>query len=152
MKKSLFYIPLIGLFFTLTACPFSFEDDDWIEEFGTPELLLNNASENAYVYLYEEGERFLDSDDLIKNALIDAAPYMSIEKREASSERYFTYEAKWLPATSGPNYEHLIIYDDGFVVVHHKASLGPHKYRYFSISEAKAKLLNDLVFSYVEDN
>lgn len=151
MKNKLFYLPLISLSLSLTACPFSLlENDEWKDKFGTPELLLQNASINSHVYLYEEDNCYLDEDYAIRNALIEASPYAKTQKSKTKEERYFTYEAKIVPATSGPNYEHLLVYESGLVIIHHKASLGAHKYLYFSLPKEKASYLNDLVFSILE--
>lgn len=149
MKNKLIYLPLISLSLCLTACPFSFGDNgEWKKKYGTPELLLENANDECYVYLYDEENWFKDKENTIREAIKDVAPFASGDKQSPPQDvRYFTYQANWVPATSGPNYEHLSIWRNGFVRIDHKTSLGPHEYLYFSIDEEKAAPLVDLVFS-----
>ena len=148
MNHKVFYLPLVSLSLCLTSC-FSFGDNgEWKKKFGTPELMLENAKDEAYVYFDDDKKWFIDTDDEIKEAIKAVAPFESSNPRSIPQDiRYFTYEAMWTPATSGPNYEHLSIWENGFVQIDHKTSLGPHEYLYFTIAEAKAAPLVDLVFS-----
>ena len=149
MQKALLLFPFVGIATLLASCLFSFGDNgEWKKNYGTPELLLENARSEAYVYLYEDQNQFKDKGDVIKDALKEASPYTEAQAKSIPQDvAYFTYEAKWTPATSGPNYEHLSIWKDGYVRIHHKTSLGPHEYLYFSLPEAKAASLVEWVFS-----
>ena len=147
MKNKLLLVPFIPLLFTLTACPFSFEDnDEWKEKYGTPELFLENIEGHAYVYMYEKEGQYSDSDFVIRNLIKESGPFESIEKRNPTADRYFTYEGYWQPATSGPNYCNMSIWDDGLIRIDHKKSLGSHKYLYFSMDADKAANINNFVF------
>ena len=154
MKNKIFYLPLISLSLCLTACPFRFSDNGaWKERYGTPELLLENAMDDAYVYLYDDQNYFEDEDSVIKDAIKEAAPFENGNSQSTPKDiKYFTYVANWTPATTGPNYVHLSIWKNGFVRIHRKSSLGPHEYLYFSTSEEKATVLVDMVFSMLENN
>ena len=152
MKKRAIIIPFLLLMPSLTSC-WAFQDDgSWKEEYGNPALFLDNVSEPHYVYRYDAGghnQAYQDRDLVLANAIKAAAPFTEIPERKPTTERFFTYEAYWQAATSGPNYCYLLTYDDGLMIIHHKNSLGPHGYLYFSIDEAKATALNDLAFSFV---
>ena len=152
MKRKLLAIPFIALSLTLTACPFSLsENDEWKKSLGKPELLLENSKNESYVYLYEDQHQYKDTNNIIREAIKEAAPFEEINSRSVPDDvRFFTYEASWIPATSGPNYEHLSIWQNGFVRIDHKKSLGSHKYLYFSIDEEKATTLVELVFSIID--
>ena len=149
MKRMLrlLVIPFIALSLTLTACPFSFDDnDEWKEKYGTPELFLENIEGHTYVYMYEKEGQYSDSDFVIRNLIKESGPFESIEKRNPTADRYFTYEGYWQPATSGPNYCNMSIWDDGLIRIDHKKSLGSHRYLYFSMDADKAFTINDRVF------
>lgn len=150
-------LSLLPMTFMLSSCIFFRDDGSWEKEFGTPELLLENAYPKARVYLNGEDSKagavsFLDEDKAINQAIKDSGPFAAVTERQPGSCRYFTYEANWVPATSGPNYERLSIWEDGFVRIHHKTSLGPHVYRYFTMDEAKALALTDFAFSSVPES
>ena len=147
MKNKLLLAPFISLLFTLTACPFSFRDnDEWKEKWGTPELFLENIAGHAYVYMYEKEGQYSDRDFVIRDLIKQSGPFESVEKRNPTVDRYFTYEGYWQPATSGPNYCNMSIWDDGLIRIHHKYSLGSHKYLYFSMDADKAVNINNVVF------
>ena len=148
LRKGFFLFSLLSLPLVVHACPFSFGDNgEWKKEFGTPELLLENAMDEAYVYLYEDQGDYRDKGNLIKEAIVEAAPFTENQSHDIPKEvRYFTYQASWVASTSGPNYDRLSIWRNGFVRIDHKTSLGPHEYLYFSIEEAKAVRLVDFVF------
>ena len=152
MNKKLLHVPLIGLSLYLTACRFSFGDNgEWKKTYGTPELLLKNAKDESYVYLYDNQNQFMDENNVIREAIKEVGPFENSDNHSIPKDiRYFTYEASWVPATTGPNYEHLSIWQNGFVRIDHKSSLGPHEYLYFSIDEEKANQLVDLVFSIIK--
>ena len=152
MKKVFLFIPLVFSSLLLTACPFSFGDNgEWKKEYGTPELLLENSRDEAYVYLFDNQKQYKDENNTIREAIKEAAPFEESSNRSIPSDiNYFTFEAMWMAATSGPNYEHLSIWKNGFVRIDHKTSLGPHEYLYFSIPEEKAITLVDFVFSLID--
>ena len=147
MKNKLLLALFIPLLFTLTACPFSFDDNGaWKEKYGTPELFLENIVGHAYVYMYEKEGQYSDSDFAIRNLIKQSGPFESIGKRNPTVDRYFTYEGYWQPATSGPNYCNMSIWDDGLIRIHHKNSLGSPEHLYFSMDADKATNINNFVF------
>ena len=152
MKNILLYASFISISLSITSCPFSFGDGGaWKERFGTPELLLENARDESYVYLYTDESPFQDNGNIIKEAIKSIAPFEENDSKTVPKDtQYFTYQAEWVPATTGPNYVHLSIWKNGFVRIDHKSSLGPHEYLYFSVDEEKASTLVDLVFSMCE--
>lgn len=153
MRSILVLLPIIVSVFSFNGCSI-FASDDWKEEYGTPELFFENTYGDKYVYMYENEGQYKDEDLEILNAMKESGPFEETSKKEATSDRYFTYQGYWTPATSGPNYCYLSIWDDGFVRIHHKQSLGPHSYLYFTMDSDKAKSLTDMVFekvSYAED-
>ena len=148
MKKAFATLPMIIVSISLTSCFFSCGGDGWKEEWGTPELFLESIrSDDPYIYLYENQDRWHDTNFEVKNAIKESGPFTSIDKREPTVDRYFTYQGYWQAATSGPNYCNMSIYDDGLMIIHHKYSLGGHGYAYFSMDATKAIALNDLVFT-----
>ena len=147
MKKRLAFLPVAFMPFLLSSCLFFSESDEWKQRYGTPELLLENSKDEAYCYVGEEGTDFRDVNNVIREALKAAAPYANTNQGSSKAERFFAYEGMWMPATSGPNYNRLYVWDDGFVRIDHKSSLGPHVYLSFSISSSQATLLNDLAYS-----
>ena len=147
MKKRLFILPFITLPFVLAACRFSCGDNGaWKEKWGTPELFLENVVGHAYVYMYESEGQYSDSDFVIRDLIKESGPFESIKKRKPTTDRYFTYEGYWQAATSGPNYCHMSIWDDGLIRIDHKYSLGSHSYLYFSMDAEKASNINNIVF------
>ena len=147
MKNRLAFISFVTLSFALTGCLFSFDNkDDWKEEWGTPELFLEHIVGNAYVYMYEREGHYSDSDFVIRDLIKESGPFEGIEKRNSTTDRYFTYQGYWEPATSGPNCCYMSIWDDGLIRIDHKYSLGSHSYLYFSMDADKAINLNNVVF------
>lgn len=148
MKNRLLFISIVPLLFSLTAC----DDGAWKEKWGTPELFLENVIEMANVYMYENEGDYFDNNFEIRDLIKESGPFESIDKKEPKVERYFTYQGYWQPATSGPNYCNMSIWDDGLIKIHHKSSLGPHGYLYFSMDALKASNLNDIVFEKILAN
>ena len=144
MKHKHITLVLISMAFILTSC--LFDDGSWKDEYGTPELFLENVKGVPNLYLYENENQYPDTDFEILNLIKEAGPFEIISKRNPTKDRYFTYEAYWQPATSGPNYCTMSIWEDGFIRIDHKNSLGPHGYVYFSMDETKASYINDVVF------
>ncbi len=152
MKRIACFLPLVAVMTSLCACTLFQDDGSWKAQYGTPELFLNqvqftDGNHSEHVYLYEDQGRSADTDYVIKDAILAFAPFTEIAEKKPGVERFFTYEAYWIPATSGPNFCHLSIYDDGLMVIHHKTSLGPHGYLYFSMDAGNATALVDLAFS-----
>ena len=150
LKSAILFLCPLAL--CLSSC-FLFNDDEWRTKYGTPELLLENAGDKARVYLNANGTEdgaygISDEDKTVRDVVLSVGPFTSIEPRQPTSCRYFTYEALWTPATSGPNYERLSIWEDGLARIHHKYSLGPHVYLCFALDKEKALGLVDFVFSY----
>ena len=101
------------------------------------------------MYLFESEAGAPDDDFAVKEAILASGPFEQINRKEPVSDRYFTYLAYWQPATSGPNFCNMSIWDDGLIRIHHKTSLGPDDYLYFSMDGDKASKLNDMVFSFL---
>ncbi|MCR5078494.1 MAG: hypothetical protein K6B65_01010 [Bacilli bacterium] len=97
-------------------------------------------------FLYEHDSSNLDQDFTVAKAIKDSAPFSKTMKKDDTPKRFFTYQAYWTPATSGPNYCTLSLFEDGYIVIDHKKSLGPNGYLYFNMDEAKAKSVVDLAF------
>lgn len=153
MKNRLLFIPLMAFSLTLTACPFTFGDNDsWKEKWGTPELFLENIVGHAYIYMYEDEGQYSDSDFEIRDLIKQSAPFENIKKRKPSVERYFTYQGYWQAATSGPNYCNMSIWDDGLMRIDHKYSLSSHSYLYFNMDADKATNINNIVFEKLSAN
>lgn len=149
MKKAFFIIPLLGIGFLSASCTWVFkENDSWMERFGTPELLLENAMDESEITLDDEKNQHKDEGNGIRDAIKSIAPFQQIDEVDPPKDvPYFTYQANWVPATSGPNFNYLSLWQSGFVRIHHKSSLGPHCYLCFSVSEEKAAPLVQTVFS-----
>ena len=146
MTRAKRLIPFLCLPMLLTSCILFPDDGEWKKEYGTPELFLENVR-NPKCYLYEDQSQYFDGKLEIKDAIAACAPFSPSEKKTTTVDRYFTYQAYWTPATSGPNYCNMSIWEDGYMVIHHKTSLGPHSYAYFVMEPSRAVALNDLVFS-----
>lgn len=145
MQRKRSPISLVAMMLALASCTF-LDDGSWREEWGTPELFLANVVGHRYVYGYEDQGQFQDEDFAIRDLIQESGPFESTSRSSATVSRYFTYEGYWQPATSGPNYCHMSIWDDGLVQIHHKKSLGPHCYVYYQMDAGKAINLNDVVF------
>ena len=145
MKNKLLFIPIAAIALSMTGC--IFDDEESRKEYGTPELFLNsvteeNRSESLIVDIENIG---LDYDFEIKNALLESAPFETRNNKDEGTGRSFTYRAYWIPAMTGPNYCHMEIWDNGYIRITHKRSIGPKQYAYYSMSEENATYINDLV-------
>ncbi|MBQ4254404.1 MAG: hypothetical protein II721_00185 [Bacilli bacterium] len=152
MKKIVAILTLPLLVSSLSSC---FPDDGkWKAEFGDPVLFMDTVivRNNPYhygscFYHYAISEaKNLDKEFIVANAIKDAGPFSEARKKDNRSERFFTYQGYWVPATSGPNYCNLALYEDGFIEIVHKDSLGPYGYLYFETDPVKAKYVVDLAF------
>lgn len=156
MEKIKCVFPLLLIVFSQSGCMFSFADTS--VEYKTPELFLEKVvMENAtklYSSAYEipESQYVEDTEFTIKDAILEAKPFEEIKKfKKNESIRFSTYYQLISNATSGPNYAQMFIYDDGKIIVDHKASLASHKYYYYSFDEKKAVELNDLILKKISD-
>lgn len=140
-------IPLISMSLSLCGCVF-FSNGEWKKSYGTPELFLNQVSEHwCYIYTYDNrSELAPDSNLQVRDMMANSGPFEETALTSSKQERFFTYEIYISPATSGPNYCTMSLYDDGFIKIDYKSSLGPHQFAYFTMNEDKATSLIDLVF------
>lgn len=152
MKKWCYFLPLLLMTTSLSGC--IFDDDSWKEDYGTPETLLNTVLNDLYiprVYLYEDEKQTEDEDYVITNYILKAGPFEETKQKQATSEKYFTFEAFWQPATSGPNYCNMQVYDDGYIVINHKKSLGRLQSVYFSMDSVKSLDIVEFVFNRINN-
>lgn len=153
MKKHIIAAPLFFVALSLSSCSF-FNNKDWVEKYGTPELFLDCVViENSSIRMYNEeiGEDY-DYEYEVKDALLNAGPFEKTSKKRKVSEKYFTYYHLISPANSGPNYCQMSIYDDGYIKIDHKSSLGSHQYAYLTMDAQKASEIVDFTFSKIENN
>ena len=147
MRTKAHFAPLLIAPLLLSGC-FLFPDNgEWKKEWGTPELFLEHVVGNKYVHLYDDQRGYKDTDFEIRDKIRESGPFETTDKRNSTVERYFTYQGFWTPATSGPNFCNMAIWADGFIMIDHKSSLGPHGYLYFSMDMAKASNLTNFVFA-----
>lgn len=153
MKKAYSFLSLCLSSFVLTGCSLFIDDGKWKDNYGTPELFLESISEDDHresIFLYDNNSNDIQDENYqIKKMILSFSPFEKITKKHSETDRYFTYQAYWQPATSGPNYCTMSIWDDGFIKIDHKKSLGPHGYAYFQMDADKALILNDFVFSLI---
>lgn len=146
MIKSL--VKLCVLFFTLSLSGCT--SNKWEKEYGTPELFLDSVVKcngyGCYIYLEDnEKEKGEDTNYEINTALKEAGPFEKTNQKKATVDKYFTYYNLISNAMSGPNYCYMCVYNDGFIKIDHKSSLGPHQYAYFTMDANKATEIYDLV-------
>lgn len=155
MKKFFLFIPVLAVTMSITGCIFDFSDDDsWKKEYGSPDLFLQTVLNGDYqtnVYLYENQNQSEDLNKEIANFISKLGPFEESTKKIDTVERYFTYEGFWQPATSGPNYCNMCIWDDGYIVINHKRSLGRLQSVYFSMDSSKALEAVDFVFNKINE-
>ena len=152
MRKCFLLLPLVAT--SLSGCIFS-DDDSWKKEYGTPELFFRRILEDNYqprIYLYENTDQTIDETRAIATFLSNAGPFEETTKKADTVERYFTYEAYWQAATSGPNYCNMSLWDDGYLVINHKRSLGRLQSVYFSMDVKKASQAVTFAFTKVEQS
>ena len=145
MKRRLLFIPVAAIALSMTGC--IFDDNEWRKEYGTPELFLNSVteerrSESLIVGIENIGP---DYDFEIKNALLESGPFEARNNKDDGTGRSFTYRAYWIPAMTGPNYCQMDIWDNGYITITHKRSIGSKQYAYYAMSEENATYVNDLV-------
>ena len=146
MRKSL--VKVCVLFFTLaiSGCV----SNEWEKEHGTPELFLESVVESnsygCYIYLQDDDkEKGEDTNLEIYSALKGAGPFEKTTEKKSSVDKYFTYYRLRSHATSGPNFCYMCVYNDGFIKIVSKSSLGPYQYVYFTMDANKATEIYDLV-------
>ena len=150
MKKSVLFLPVLALSLVLCSC----DNDSWKKEYGTPELFIESVLNSLYnpdVYMYENQNHCHDDDFIIASHILELGPFEKSAYKK-HSDRYFTYQAYWQPATSGPNYCNMSIWDDGFIVIRHKMSLGRLQSVYFTMDSTNASELVDYVFDWINEN
>ena len=145
MKNKLLFVPVAAIALSITGC--IFDDDEWRKEYGTPELFLNSISTEYHSeYLIVDIENIgPDYNYEIKDALLNSGPFETRNNKDEGTGRSFTYRAYWIPAMTGPNYCHMEIWDNGYIRITHKRSIGSKQYAYYSMSEENATYINDLV-------
>lgn len=133
---------------TPMALLFSCDNSDWVNEYGTPKLMLEHCENEDMCYYFlndDDSKSKKDENFTIKNMLLTVDEYKGIDKPDELSGDYFTYYHIRSFATSGPNHCDLRVYENGYVELDYKASLAKHKYRYFSINPIKALEINNFV-------
>lgn len=152
MKSRLLFIPIAAIVISMASCDFT--DDAWREKYGTPELFLSQVGGEYHQETLLLGEETYDADfDYeIRDALLASGPFETRNNKDEGTGRCFTYRAYWKPATTGPNYCLLDVWDNGYLRITHKRSIGFKQYAYFSMNEEKATSLNDLVRANIERN
>ena len=156
MNKIKFVLPLMLIILSQSGCIY-FGDSS--VNYKTPELFLEKIVYEQQTKLYSSAFEIPeytfveDTEFTIKNAILEAKPFEEIEKFKVNKEiRYSTYYQLISNATTGPNYAQMFIYDDGKLIVNHKATLGSHKYYYYSFDEKKAVEINDLILQKITDS
>ena len=152
MKSRLLFIPIAAIVISMASCDFT--DDTWREKYGTPELFLSQVSGEYHRETLLLGEETYDADFNyeIRDALLASGPFETRNNKDEGTGRCFTYRAYWQPATTGPNYCLMDVWDNGYLRITHKRSIGFKQYAYFSMNEEKATSLNDLVRANIERN
>ena len=131
--------------FCLSACQRGIWDD-----FKTPELFLKKAETDfahCELSLQSGYENAKDYNFEIKNALMDAAPFTATKQEKSDAERYFVYSNRYYDGfvgLSAPSYVKMYVYDDGFIKIDFN-NIKEDKHAYFTMDEAKAKEINNLV-------
>ena len=125
---------------------FRFSDD--AKEFKTPDLFFAKAEQwecGAYYASSKIGLgpdfRVYDCDHTMLAEMQRITAYQEVSKPSDMSDVYFLYE-NWVPATSGPNIARMTIFENGYLEIYRKQSLGKHHYFYFSIDPDLAASLN----------
>ena len=152
MKKLLLPLSILLLSTSLTGCT---DDDSWKEEYGTPELFLNTVINGNYhprFYKYETESQTMDDNFEVANYILNVGPFEASKNKSKRVEKYFTYQGYWQAATSGPNYCNMSIWEDGFIVIRHKRSLGRLQAVYFTMDHNKAIDVVDFVFNKIDQS
>ena len=152
MKKRILLTSLVFVLpFVLTGCDW-FADKQWKEKFGTPELFLDKVDvQKSNIRMFNDSDDY-DYGDEVKTALLEATPFEKATKKNKTAPKYFTYYHLIASANSGPNYCKMSVYNDGYISIDYKTSLGPHQYAYFTMDEAKASEIVDFTFTKIENN
>ena len=134
------------LFFSLSvsSCTLFPSDKD---EYKTPELFLSHiAIERMHFESSKEGYDYStpDYDKSVYYALKNIHEYEEISTMDNPSETYFLYE-EIIPATSGPNIARMTIYENGYLEIYRKESLGKGYFFYYSFDAELAFDLNRLI-------
>lgn len=145
MKKRLLFIPVAAVALSLSAC--KLDDTEWRKDYGTPELFLNSLSgeHHSETLIVNDESIGIDYNYEIKNAILASGPFEERNNKDDGTGRYFTYRAYYRTDATGENYCSMDIWDNGYLKITHKTSVGPKHYAYFSMDEEKATYVNDLV-------
>ena len=145
MKKRLLFIPIAVTTLSVTSC--RFDDDEWRKDYGTPELFLNSVTEERHQESLIVNDENIGPDYgfEIKNAILDSSPFENRNTEDDGTGRSFTYQAYYQTDAAGASYCVMDIWDNGYLKITHKKTIGPKHYAYYSISEERATYLNDLV-------
>ena len=138
---------------TLTSCDLFGSDAD---EYKTPELFLKKISsyteKMSYTSSKEEYSVTLKDDDkFLYDLLTQINNYEEISNIKEPSEIYVTYE-DWVPAMSGPNIARMTIYENGYLEIYRKQSLGADHFFYFDIDDELAYSINRQVEERILDS
>lgn len=152
MRKRAFIPMLVLGSLCLTGC---FDDTKGSKEWASPDLFFSQATYPDGIRItssmFEDNYHWIrDNDFYIRDCILEAGYFSSIFKRDAKTNRYFSYYFLRSNATSGPNYCQLLVYADGLVVIDYKSSLSPHYYFYYEIDSSKAYDLNLMVEEKIE--
>ena len=153
MNNKLLFLPVAALIsFAIPKCDFS--DTEWLKDYGTPELFLSQIKGDYHLeeLLLGEEQCGADYDYEIRDALLESGPFVERDNKDEGIGRCFTYRAYWQAATTGPNYCLMDVWDNGYLRITHKRSIGYEQHAYFSMSEEKATSVNNLVREKIERN
>ena len=145
MRKRLLFIPVAAITLSIVSC--SFDDAEWRKTYGTPELFLSSVSEEGHneSLVINDEEIIPDYGFEIKSAILASGPFESRNNEDDGAGRSFTYRAYYQTDSTGACYCVMDIWDNGYLKITHKNSVGSKQYAYSSISEEKGTYLNDLV-------
>lgn len=124
----------------LSACTLFPTDEN---EYKTPELFLNKAKDwdcAASYHISEENYYVDDCNKAIYQSLTTITEYKQISKIPNRDRLFFVYE-NVIPATSGPNIARMTVYNNGYLEIYRKQSLGSSHYYYYSFDETLAESL-----------
>lgn len=152
MKQGILWITVLTMAFSLGRCS---DDDSWKKEYGTPDLFLQTVVNGNYkpnIYRYEHENQTRDEGLEVAQRIAASGPFKESQKKDTTAERYFTYEAFWQAATSGPNYCTMSIWEDGYLAINHKRSLGSLQSVYYSLDASKAAAVVDFAFQKIAES
>ena len=129
------------------SCTFSFKTDEG--DYKTPDLFFKQAENwgcgaRYYSSKRADGDVLRDCDSTLLNEMKAIKQYQAINQIEQKSDTYFVYEYL-MSATSGPNIARMTVFENGYIEIYRKQSLGsPHSF-FFSVDSSLAASLNRFV-------